>query len=79
HLALITERLKAGDIAQAKAQADKLRAVKPRHPQTLYVDARLALIDRDLKTARERTQLLLRSAPNHVGVLQLAAAIEAQA
>ena len=79
HLALITERLKAGDIAQAKAQADKLRAAKPRHPQTLYVDARLALIDRDLKTARERTQQLLRMAPSHVGVLQLAAAIEAQA
>lgn len=79
HLALITERLKAGDTAGAKAQAAKLRAAMPRHPQTLYVDARLALIDRDLKTARERTQQLLRMAPTHVGVLQLAATIEAQA
>ena len=79
HLALVTERLKAGDTAGAKAQAAKLRAAVPRHPQTLYVDARLALLDRDLKTARERTQQLLRMAPNHVGVLQLAASIEAQA
>ena len=51
----------------------------PKHPQTLYVDARLALSDHDLKTARERTQLLLRMAPDHVGVLQLAGAIENQA
>lgn len=79
HLALVTERLKAGDTAGAKAQAAQLRAAAPRHPQTLYVDARLALLDRDLKTARERTQQLLRMAPNHVGVLQLAASIEAQA
>ncbi len=79
HLALVTERLKAGDTAGAKAQAALLRAAVPRHPQTLYVDARLALIDRDLKTARERTQQLLRMAPNHVGVLQLAATVEAQA
>ncbi len=79
HLALISERLKAGDVGQAKAQAAQLRAAMPRHPQTLYVDARLALIDRDLKTARERTQQLLRMAPANVGVLQLAAAIEAQA
>lgn len=79
HVALISEALKAGDAAQARAQADRLRAAMPKHPQTLYVDARLALYDRDVKTARERTQQLLRMAPEHVGVLQLAGAVESQA
>lgn len=79
HLALISQRLQAGDVAQAKTQAALLRVAMPRHPQTLYVDARLALIDGDLKLARERVQQLLRMAPEQTGVLQLAAAIEAQA
>ena len=35
HLALITQALQAGDSARAKAQAARLRAVLPRHPQTL--------------------------------------------
>lgn len=76
HLALITQRLRASDVPGAKAQADKLRAVLPRHPQTLFVDARLALLDQDLKKARDLTQQLLRIAPENVGVLQLAGAVE---
>jgi putative PEP-CTERM system TPR-repeat lipoprotein len=78
HLALITQAVKAGNIVAAKAQADRLRAVLPRHPQTLFVDARLALFDNDLKKARELTQQLLRIAPENVGVLQVAGTIEAQ-
>lgn len=79
HLALISQHLKAHDIAGAKAQAAKLHAVLPRHPQTLFVEARLALLDKDLKTARELTQQLLRIAPDNVGILQLAGTVEGMA
>lgn len=79
HLALISSRLRARDIPGAKAQAELLRAVMPRHPQTVYIDAQIAFTDRDLKTARELTQQLMKVAPNHVGVLQLAGAVEGQA
>ena len=76
HLALISLHLQANDIAGAKAQAAKLRAVLPRHPQTVFVDARLALLDKDLKKSRDLTQQLLRIAPENVGVLQLAGTVE---
>ena len=76
HLALISLRLRAGDIPGAKAQAAKLHALLPRHPQTLFIDARLALLDKDLKKARELTQQLLRIAPDNIGVLQLAGTVE---
>jgi len=76
HLSLISARIVAQDLPGAKAQADKLRAVLPKHPQTMFVDAQLAFADNNLARARELTQQLLRFAPNHVGVLQLAGAIE---
>ncbi len=78
HLSLVTAALQADDLAAAKEQAAKLRAALPRHPQTLYVDARLALASKDLKTAREATQQLLRMAPDSPGVLQLAGMVELQ-
>jgi len=78
HLALIGMRLRSGDIPGAKAQADQLRAVLPKHPQTLFVDAQIALFDKNLTKARELTQQVLRVAPDNVGVLQLAGAIEGQ-
>ena len=79
HLALISSRLRARDVSGAKAQAELLRAVMPKHPQTVFIDAQIAFTQGDLKTARELTQQLMKVAPNHVGVLQLAGAIEGQA
>lgn len=76
HLSLIASRLGKGDLPGAKAQAEKLRAVLPKHPQTLFVDAQIALYDQNLPKARELSQQLLRFAPGHVGVLQLSGAIE---
>jgi len=76
HLALISQNLKANNIPGAKAQTAKLHAVLPRHPQTMFVEARLALLDKDLKQARELTQQLLRIAPDNVGVLQMAGTVE---
>ncbi len=79
HLALITQHLAAGDAAAARLQADKLRNLLPQHPQTLYVDARLALLDKNVKKARELSQQLLRISPDSAGVLQLAGTVESLA
>lgn len=79
HLALIGARLRARDIPGAKAQADALRALMPKHPQTIFVDAQIAFTERDLPKARDLVQQLLKNAPNHIGVLQLAGAVEGQA
>ena len=77
HLALINNHIRGNDIAAAKAQNVKLRAALPKHPQVLYCDAQLALLENDYKRAREASQQLLRIAPDNVGVLQLAGAVEA--
>lgn len=78
HLALVTAALQADDLAAARERAAKLRQALPRHPQTLYVDARLALASKDLKAARESTQALLKIAPESPAVLQLAGMVELQ-
>lgn len=78
HIALISMRMREDDIPGMQVLADEMRAVLPQHPQTLFVDAQVAYQRRDIAKARELVQLLLRGAPNHVGVLQLAGAIEAQ-
>lgn len=79
HLALITQHLTAGEVAAAKLQADKLRNLLPQHPQTLYVEARLALLDKNVLKARELSQQLLRISPDNAGVLQLAGTVESLA
>lgn len=78
HLALVTLQLRAGNVEGARAQAKSLREALPNHPQTMYVDAQIALIDKDLKKARELTQQLFRIAPENVGLLQLAGLIDAE-
>jgi cellulose synthase operon protein C len=76
HLALISLRLRERNMAGVKAQASELKAVLPQHPQTLFVDAQIAFAERNLTQAREICQQLLRMAPNHVGVLQIAGSVE---
>ena len=78
HLALISERISARDFAGAQVQADQLRAVLPKHPQTMYIDAQLAFGTGDFKKARELTQALLRVLPDSAGVLHLAGTVEGQ-
>lgn len=76
HVALVFSRMTQGDMAGAKAQLEQMRQVLPRHPETMFVDAHIALIDRDFSKARELSQQLLRWAPANAGVLQLAGAVE---
>ena len=78
HLSMIAVRLSQSDLAGAKAQADRLRSVLPKHPQMMFVDAQLAYIAKEFTKARELVQLLMRLSPEDLGILQLAGAVEGQ-
>lgn len=79
HTGLIASRLRSGDSAGAEQQAAALRKAWPKHPMTAFVDAQLAFQKREFPRARERIQALLKALPDHVGVLQLAGALEVEA
>ena len=79
HAALITLALQRKDIPAFKAQVETLRKVLPGRFETRLYEAQAALIDKDLKTARDITQQLLRAAPDSALALQLAGAIELRA
>ncbi len=78
HASLISQRVRLNDLAGAKAQADRLRAVLPRHPMTVLIDAQLAFLGRNMPVAREKAQALLRALPNHVAVLVMNGAVESE-
>lgn len=78
HLSIIATRLAGSDLPGAKAQAERLRAVLPKHPQMMFVDAQLAYLGKDYTKSRELVQLLMRLAPEDLGILQLAGAVEGQ-
>lgn len=65
-----------------KALADDLAQMEKRYPvhaQTRFFQANKALIDGDLRRAREMTQLMLQVVPDNPYVLQLAGAVEFEA
>lgn len=78
HAGLIAIRLRANDLAGAERSAAALRSAWPSHPMTAFVDAQIAYQRRDLPKARERVQMLLKTVPDQIGVLQLAGAIESE-
>ena len=78
HSAVITILLRQQDLAAAEQAFADLKKVRPAHPQTRYMEARLALSKSDRKRARELTQQLLAQAPQSVSALQLAALVEMQ-
>ena len=78
HAAIISSRLKQRDFAGAKSQLERLRAVLPKHPYTVQVDAQLAFFDRQYLRARDLVQLILRVFPDNRGALLLSGAVEAQ-
>ncbi len=78
HSALISMAIARRDVDAMKAQLEQLREVLPKHPQTRFVEAQIAFVQRDYARAREVTQALLRVAPDHAGTLQMAGAIEFQ-
>lgn len=79
HSALLRLLLRSRDVEGFKAQLKELKTVFPGHPETQFYDIQLALLDKDLKRARDGAQALLRQAPENPLVLQLSGAVEFQA
>jgi putative PEP-CTERM system TPR-repeat lipoprotein len=69
---MIAVYLERGDLAAARKALASLKAAKAQHPQTMYLDAVIALHDGDLPRARDASQRLLAAAPDNPRLLQLA-------
>jgi cellulose synthase operon protein C len=64
------------DLVQAKAQLDALRKSAPDHPETLFLDAQMALADGNFKLAREIADRLLKALPENLRALEIAGGAE---
>jgi putative PEP-CTERM system TPR-repeat lipoprotein len=78
HAAIIGLHLGAGDVAAATTQWQALQKAAPKSAQTLFFEAVLAGQRGDHKRTRELAQLLLRSTPDNLQLLLLAAQAELQ-
>lgn len=76
HVAVISMLLQQNKAAEARTDFAAVQKLNPKHPDTLFLQAQLALIDKDYKGSREVTERLLSAAPNNVRVLMLAGAAE---
>jgi putative PEP-CTERM system TPR-repeat lipoprotein len=67
------------DLFEAAArQLDETKKLRPNHPRTRFLEAQLAYAKGDFRHAREVLQILARSTPDNLRVLQLAGAVEFQ-
>jgi putative PEP-CTERM system TPR-repeat lipoprotein len=73
YIGLLTQQKK---FEEADKQLAALKSQFPEHPQTKMLEAQSALRKRDVKTAREAVQAVLKVAPNHPYALQLAGSVE---
>jgi putative PEP-CTERM system TPR-repeat lipoprotein len=74
-IGLLTRQAKFDEAGKDLAELKKLL---PKHPETIYLDAQLAYVKRDLTTARQLVQELLRIAPSNPRALELAGGIDLQ-
>jgi putative PEP-CTERM system TPR-repeat lipoprotein len=78
HSGLVMLAFAARDWDGAAKRLEAMKKVLPADAQTRYLQAHLAMSRGDLKAARELADQLLKVAPEHPGVLQLAGGIEFQ-
>jgi cellulose synthase operon protein C len=64
------------DMVQAKAQLDALRKSAPEHPETLFLDAQMAMAEGNFKLARETADRLLKAMPDNLRALEIAGGAE---
>lgn len=76
YAALVPLLLERSDVEGLRTMVAAMKQVLPQHPDTRYYDAQVALLDGDVKRARDGVQQLLKLAPTSVRLLQLAGAIE---
>ena len=78
HSAMATLLLQQGKLDEVSVQLAQLKKLADSHPQTKYIEAQLAFLRKDFKSARDLLQLVLKVAPGNVQALQLAGAVELQ-
>jgi putative PEP-CTERM system TPR-repeat lipoprotein len=76
HAAIVSILMQKKEVDEAAKQVAAMKRVAPNHPQTLYLQAWVALRKNDLPTARAAIQEHLKVAPENPLGLLLAAAIE---
>ncbi len=76
HGAILSALLRAQNYDEATKQLEALKKAIPKSVQAVLFDTMLAYQKKDLKTARERAQQLVKVAPNSPIALQLAGAVE---
>lgn len=76
HASMVEVLLSRSDLPAARRQLDELKKFWPRHPQTRFLEARLAYVNQDYKAAGEILQQVLKFAPENVTALQLASILE---
>jgi putative PEP-CTERM system TPR-repeat lipoprotein len=65
-----------GKMEQVKAELAQLKKSAPNHPETLFLEARVAFADKDYKRTRELSDVILKFMPDNVRVLELAGTAE---
>ena len=75
-IAIIGLLFEQGKPAEAHTELAELKKTAPQHPDTLFLEARSAFLDKDYKTTREITDRLLKALPSNVPALELAGAAE---
>ncbi|MDH3459579.1 MAG: PEP-CTERM system TPR-repeat protein PrsT [Burkholderiaceae bacterium] len=78
HVGIASIYLLQRDTKSAAAQIEELEKVRPNHPRTKFLQARLAVQQGDFKAARELLQRVLSVVSGDPTVLQLAGAVELQ-
>lgn len=76
HVALVTLALDAGDLPLAEQRLGAMAKVRAGHPQTLSLQARVALARGQLPQAREASQQWLKQAPTDPSAYLVSAEIE---
>ena len=76
HSGIVYLLLARKDFAAAAQQVAEMKKVLVSHPQTKYLEAQVALGTGDYKTAKDLAAQLLKMAPKHPHLLQLAGVVE---
>lgn len=69
HAALLQSLLRERKIDDAGKAFEAMKKAAPKHPQSLYFEAQLAILRKDFKAAREASQSLVRATPENPAAL----------
>jgi putative PEP-CTERM system TPR-repeat lipoprotein len=76
HTAIVSLLVQQRKVEDAAKQLEAMKQAAPQHPQTLYLQALIAYLQKDMPTAREAILQQLRAVPDDLRGLLLAGAIE---